>query len=355
MIRLINFITHYKDDSIFCSKQNGHHSQGYIKFKKIAKKYGFKVVENQPIVNNSIVIFRDLPKPGKVANKPENCIFILHIWESPLQRQFLFNERNWGIFDRVLSSNDKVKNSKHRILKYYVDSYNNNSVNIDFEDRKFSIAVNSNRYSGLLSSRKGSGVKSLPFFQEMDFDWHNNIKETLFGGLNELYSFRRKMLQKKHLFFDLYGKFWECRNFPSWVGKFHPIMIERFESKGELFGDKRELMSKYKYAMAFENYKNDFGYISEKIFECLQSGCVPLYAGCSNIADYIPQECFIYVDLNSEPSELRSRLELISKDRWLDYVEAGRDFLESAEFYDNFSAEAFSSTLMKYILELTPR
>ena len=93
--------------------------------------------------------------------------------------------------------------------------------------------------------------------------------------------------------------------------------------------------------------------MSEKIFECLQSGCVPLYTGCDNITDYIPKECFIFVDLNTTPYELKSRLELITRGEWIDYVTAGQKFLASSAFYNVFSSNAFANTLMRHILELT--
>lgn len=347
----INFITHYRGDSIFDSKQYGHHSQGYSLFKQIAKKNGLNVVENHPIVDNSIVIFRDLPKPDKVNNKPLNCLFILHIWESPLQRQFLFNEKNWEVFDMVLSSNDSITNSRHRVLRYFADNYHNSGLNLDFKERKFAIAICSNRYSGFLASRRGKGMKEIPFLQEIDFNWSNNIKDIFLGGLKEMYSFRRKMLLKKYDLFDLYGKFWKSKDFHSWISKFHYFIPEKFESKGELLGDKRNLMSKYKYAMSFENYENDSGYISEKIFECIQSGCVPLYSGCKNISDYVPQECFIYVDSGTSPKDLKFKLNSITKDEWSNYIFSGQDFLESTRFKSFFSPEAFSNTLMKHVLE----
>jgi len=348
---LINFITKYRGDSIFESKQYGHHSQGYVLFKKLAKKSGLNVVENQPIVNNSIVIFRDLPKPEKINNKPLNCLYILHIWESPLQRQFLFNEKNWEVFDMVLSSKDNIINSKHRVLRYFADTYHNSKSNLDFEDRKFAIAVCSNRYSGFLASRNGSGIGSLPFMQEMDFNWKNNIKDVFLGGLNEMYSFRRKMLLKKYDLFDLYGRFWKSKEYQSWISKFHYFLPENFNSKGELRGDKRNHMSGYKYAMTFENYENDSGYISEKVIECLQSRCVPLYAGCKNISEYIPKECYIFVKSETSPQELKFKLDSITKAEWSNYISSGQNFLESMSFKSFFSPEAFANTLMKHVLE----
>ncbi|KAL0484622.1 glycoprotein 3-alpha-L-fucosyltransferase A [Acrasis kona] len=52
-------------------------------------------------------------------------------------------------------------------------------------------------------------------------------------------------------------------------------------------GQKLSVLSKYKFTLAFEN-SNAEDYVTEKLFQPLQVGCVPVYLGASNIHDFVP-------------------------------------------------------------------
>lgn len=53
------------------------------------------------------------------------------------------------------------------------------------------------------------------------------------------------------------------------------------------------MIQNYKFAICYENIKNQNGYITEKIFDCFFAGCVPIYWGAKNVTKHIPKECFI--------------------------------------------------------------
>ena len=42
--------------------------------------------------------------------------------------------------------------------------------------------------------------------------------------------------------------------------------------------------------MAYENFRGRRGYISEKIFDALQAGSVPVYLGEERIAEFVPEK-----------------------------------------------------------------
>lgn len=52
-------------------------------------------------------------------------------------------------------------------------------------------------------------------------------------------------------------------------------------------GSKLETMEKYKFCLAFEN-SNEIDYVTEKYFQSLVAGCVPVVVGAPNIADFEP-------------------------------------------------------------------
>ena len=55
---------------------------------------------------------------------------------------------------------------------------------------------------------------------------------------------------------------------------------------------KHDVYSRYEFALCFENMAM-LGYITEKIFDALFSGCIPIYWGAPDITDYIPSDCFV--------------------------------------------------------------
>lgn len=55
---------------------------------------------------------------------------------------------------------------------------------------------------------------------------------------------------------------------------------------------KYEVLSQYKFSLCFENMAMK-GYVTEKIFDCLYAGTVPLYLGAPDIEDLIPKDVYI--------------------------------------------------------------
>ena len=52
-------------------------------------------------------------------------------------------------------------------------------------------------------------------------------------------------------------------------------------------------MSRYKFALCYENLSGVKGYVTEKIFDAVHAQTAPIYWGATNITDYIDQKAFI--------------------------------------------------------------
>lgn len=50
---------------------------------------------------------------------------------------------------------------------------------------------------------------------------------------------------------------------------------------------KIDTLRRYKFCVAIEN-SEDKHYVSEKIYDALVAGCVPIYFGAPNVLDYVP-------------------------------------------------------------------
>ena len=71
---------------------------------------------------------------------------------------------------------------------------------------------------------------------------------------------------------------------------------------------KFETLSQYRYNLAIENSIEDW-YISEKIFDALLCGCMPIYYGSEKIFDLLPNEWFHFLpDLSPKSIQLATNL-----------------------------------------------
>lgn len=74
------------------------------------------------------------------------------------------------------------------------------------------------------------------------------------------------------------------------------------------FKTKIKIISNYKFTLALEN-SIDYDYVTEKFFDPLRAGSVPVYLGAPNIEDFAPgDQCFVNVDSFSTIKELSQYL-----------------------------------------------
>lgn len=156
----------------------------------------------------------------------------------------------------------------------------------------------------------------------------------------EQYSLRIKAMAElsKSGVVDLYGMGWDrwwsrkAMWMPYWMNRYAIMSIY----KGEC-ASKFEVLKNYEFCLCFENMSMS-GYITEKIFDCLYAGTVPLYMGAPNILDFIPEDVFI--DCRKYPTwtEMWRDVSSMPPERIQAFREAGRIFLKSnmaKKFYDS--------------------
>jgi len=67
--------------------------------------------------------------------------------------------------------------------------------------------------------------------------------------------------------------------------------------------DKSYVMQTHKFCIAIEN-SFDFDYVTEKVFDCLAAGSVPIYKGPPNAGRFFPQDAAIWVDEFDSPEDV---------------------------------------------------
>ena len=137
---------------------------------------------------------------------------------------------------------------------------------------------------------------------------------------NELYSEREKAYrffeENYPDDFDLYGWGWNKNDFSSYKGTVK---------------DKKELFHKYRFALCLENTKNLTDYVTEKIYDCLSAGIVPIYAGAPNIDEYVPHSCFIDYFSFKSLEQLADYISNMSEDEFNTYLNAGKEFVNNLD------------------------
>lgn len=187
----------------------------------------------------------------------------------------------------------------------------------------------------------------IPFNDIIEPYWQNTIRLkriVVINGnhrpnikTNEQYSIRMQAIGElsKLNCIDLYGhgwdKWWARRSMwlPYWKNR--SKLMSTYKGSCD---SKFEVLQKYVFCLCFENMAMD-GYITEKIFDCLYAGTIPLYLGASDITDYIPNNIFIDCRKYTSWIEMWEDIKNIPESRITEMKLAARSFLssEKAQFF----------------------
>lgn len=135
---------------------------------------------------------------------------------------------------------------------------------------------------------------------------------------------------------DLYGRGWDrwFSRTSLWWPYWRHFSTLRKIYRGPC-ESKYAVLSQYQFALCFENYVMK-GYITEKLFDCLYAGTIPIYLGAPDITQFVPEGCFIDMrQYNSYADLWRSISEL--SDNQLDKMkQAGRQFIGSERYNHDY-------------------
>lgn len=130
--------------------------------------------------------------------------------------------------------------------------------------------------------------------------------------------------------FDLYGIGWNKRDRVCYKG---PVP------------NKCPYLRNYRFAICYENMRSET-YITEKIFDILHAGCVPVYWGGKKITQYIPQRCYILREDFKSDAELYQFISRMSASEYQKYLNAAKEFFKSP-YANKFSISSFVSSIVE--------
>ena len=255
-------------------------------------------------------LYQQLIKAGVTKDR-----LVLFAFEPRVVMPQQYDKQLWSTFGRIFTHNDELVDNKQIFKLRYPMGKAPQSVVKSYKQRKFLTLVNANKYSYVS---------------------------------NELYSYRRKAIRYFEQFedFDLYGYGWERGNkilgqqekksaiknralFRYLNDKFDKSPYKSYRGS---VANKYATLANYRFALTFENEINSPGYITEKIFDCLIAGAIPIYLGAPNITDFVPKECFIDMRSFKNFKDLRDYLLDVDEDQFNDFQTAGQGFLHSSKF-----------------------
>jgi alpha(1,3/1,4) fucosyltransferase len=161
--------------------------------------------------------------------------------------------------------------------------------------------------------------------------------------------------------FDLYGMGWEnpparSGTLGKIVSKFNKILPIKFSAFKHCYKGKAEtktaVLGNYKFSICYENFRGLNGQITEKIFDCMFSGCVPIYWGAENIGEYIPDDCFIDRRDFKDDATLYKFLKSVDANKFNNYQQSIKTFLDSdsaKKFYKENFVDTVSSVILNHL------
>ncbi len=117
---------------------------------------------------------------------------------------------------------------------------------------------------------------------------------------------------------------------------------------------KLDVISNYRFTISVENFKGSEDYISEKIFDPLIAGSVPVYLGDNRIYEVVPKGVFVDVRDFANQESLLKYISNCSEEDWGVYYNKGQEFLKS-EKAKNFSTDIYVKVMIgiqKQILDI---
>ena len=160
----------------------------------------------------------------------------------------------------------------------------------------------------------------------------------------ELYSARIAAVGRLHSLgvIDLYGRGWDrwWTRQTATPAYWRHLRTIRASYRGSV-ASKIDTLSQYRFSLCFENMPM-MGYVTEKIFDCLYAGTVPVYLGAKDISELIPPEAF--VDMRdfgtNDYMAMWQHVQAMPIGEWQRRRDAGRHFIRSAAgrlFHDSLS------------------
>ncbi len=230
---------------------------------------------------------------------------VLLLFEPPTVASWYYKKELHTFCNKVFTMLDEyVDNNKYCKL-YYPQPSLTYETPISFNEKKLCSMISTHKMSHHPQENYSARLQTIRFFEQY--------------ALND---------------FDLYGIGWDMQHYPSYKGK----VVSKLAT-----------LQQYKFCICYENMHDVKGYVTEKIFDVMRAGCVPIYWGASNITDYVDADCFILRESFTSTAQLYNYIAAMTQAEYENYLQAITKYLASkkAQF---FSTEYFVHMMISALL-----
>lgn len=324
----------------------------------LASNVEFATWDMYPLESADVILFQDLPTRRddivRTRQSAPQAKLVLQLLESPVGRPHWFVPENHDLFDAVLTYNHHLCDN-YRYFHYDIPLGNPDKIAnpLSFSQRKPLVMINTNLTVGFLGVHK-LDLSAIPGFRLTRCGWKIPWSAWINSSKGELYSRRRTVARTADSelpgVLDVYGRGWSGESM-SWVHKYFPNKPYQC-ARGPFKESALTVTSKYKFSVVFENIAADVGYISEKIFDCMYAGTVPIYLGDERIANRVDPGAHVDARRFSNVRELLRFAQTCSEQDWNSHRSAAEKFLNSAAMND-FRSERFADNVIRVLLKTT--
>ncbi len=303
--------------------------QPFYLMREKLKSHGVEI-NTVDVIGNKLATFdlqMDVQRPGR----PEICYLLM--LETPQVCRANGISSNWNRYLKVFTWNDDLVDGDRFIKINFPNQIHVHPLDgFSFRDR-FCCLISSNRTLATQDDRilYPERVKAIRWFEQnapQDFD--------LYGVDWDIPVVRDGLIGKfERRFWRALGRIIKLQPFPSYRGR---------------VAHKRDVLTRTRFAICYENVRDLPGYITEKIFDCFFSGCVPVYWGASNITAHIPADCFVDRRQFRDTEEVYNFLKHMTEPEFRGYQQRIAAFLQSDEAYP-FGSEFFAETIVTTIVQ----
>ncbi|MBI2476220.1 MAG: hypothetical protein HYV67_03180 [Candidatus Taylorbacteria bacterium] len=239
----------------------------------------------------------------------------LILWEGKVNNPLNYSPRVWDKFKTIFTWDDDLVDDK-KFFKFFLPTPTRppRKNPLPFEEKKLLVNMSANRYYPRPRELYSARAKTSAYF---DSHYPDD--------------------------FDLFGARWHTPT-SRWQ-KYFPALIPKFACWRGVSQDKMETLSRYKFALCYENLSGTKGYITEKIFDTIQAGTVPIYWGASNIETYVDREAFVDRRRFKSDAALAKYLKSVTEEEYRKMISAGQTYLETGRF-GQFSPAYFCDRIM---------
>lgn len=335
----------------------GAYRKPFQMWRDLAGERGFQLDtwDEVPEKAADVIWFIDLPRTKAeclfAKSRYPNAASVLMICESPLICPQMFLESNRARFDHVVTYEQKKTGPKTTTYRLPVPIAEPRP-GPSFSDRRLLGMINSNRVEGLFAMRQ-LGLPGLPGIGRLFNGWRNGIGGLRRSGKSDLYIERRRICRsfdrRPDLEIDIFGKGWSGEQI-SWFPLYRNPSYKCCRST--FVEDRVELLSGYRFSLAFENWQGEADYITDRIFDAFLAGSVPVYRGDNRIHETIPGDSFIDAASFRDHEALIHFLSRMPEAEWEKMRRSGDSFLKSKEAA-NFSEETFAGKMCECLRKVS--